>query len=135
MSLMAAEKSAPAPAGRHQLGDLVLERKEALRLSYDKLGARCVDPETGTQVGSSWLHRIATRKPVEPPGPEQLRAMAVGLELPLRKVQDAAAAQFFGMDAIYGPDEETRTMIHHWEELTEADKAKVLALMEAWKRS
>jgi hypothetical protein len=135
MSLMAAEKISPAPAGRHQLGDLVLTRKEALRLSYEKLAARCVDPETGEQtVKGSWLHRIATRQPVQAPDVSQLRGMAAGLEVSLRRVQDAAGAQFFGMDAVYTDDEQVRTALYHFEGMSEEDRERVLALMEAWRR-
>ncbi|WP_143065903.1 MULTISPECIES: XRE family transcriptional regulator [unclassified Streptomyces] len=133
---MATEKSAPAPAGRHQLGDLVLQRKKELRLSYEKLAARCVDPETGEQVvKGSWLHRVATRLPVQAPDAAQLRGMATGLESPLRYVQDAAAAQFFGMDAVYAEDETVRTALYHFEEMSPEDRRKVLALMEAFRNS
>lgn len=133
---MAAEKSAPAPTGRHQLGDLVLERKEALRLSYEKLAARCVDPETGKQsVKSSWLHRIATRETVQAPDPAALQGMAVGLEVPLRTVHDAAGAQFFGMDSVYSPDEEVRAMVHGFEDLSPEDRRKILAIVETFRRS
>ncbi|MER7815579.1 hypothetical protein [Streptomyces sp. NPDC096153] len=132
---MAAEKGAPASTERHQLGDLVLERKESLRLSYEKLAQRCVDPKTGEQmVKSSWLHRIATRQPVIPPELPQLQGMAAGLEVPLRRVQDAAAAQFFGMDAVYSPDESVRAMVHGFEDLSPEDKKKVLAMIEVFRQ-
>ncbi|MDQ0943324.1 XRE family transcriptional regulator [Streptomyces sp. V1I1] len=135
MSLMAAGKSAPAPTGRNELSDLVLERKGALRLSYEKLAARCIDPETGEQsVKSSWLHRIATREPVQPPDPAALRGMHVGLEVPLRTVQDAAAAQFFGMDSVYSPDAQVRAMVHGFEDLSPEDQRKVLAIIETFRQ-
>lgn len=132
---MATEKSAPAPAGRHQLGDLVVERKEALRLSYEKLAARCIDPEVGEQViKGSWLHRIATQLPVLAPDVSQLRGLAVGLDVPLRAVQDAASAQFFGVDVLYSPDGSVRTALYHLSEMTEEDKAKVLAIIETFRK-
>ncbi|NNJ04195.1 hypothetical protein HHX38_08610 [Streptomyces sp. PKU-MA01144] len=133
---MAAEKGTPTPTERHQLGDLVLARKETLRLSYEKLAERCIDPQTGERtVKSSWLHRIATRLPVQAPGVDQLRGMAAGLQVPLRTVQDAAASQFFGLDSVYSPDENVRTMVHRYEDLSPEDQRKVLALIEAFRNS
>ncbi|MER7047769.1 hypothetical protein ABT391_23285 [Streptomyces jumonjinensis] len=132
---MTAEKAAPAP-GRNHLGDLVLERKDALRLSYEKLAARCVDPESGEQtVKSSWLHRIATRLPVQAPDVPALRGMAAGLGVPLRLVQDAASAQFFGVDPVYSDTEAVRAMVYHFEEMNEEDQRKIQALIEAYKRA
>jgi hypothetical protein len=136
MSLMTAEKGAAAPTERHQLGDLVLERKEALRLSYEKLAVRSIDPETGLQtVKPSWLHRIATRLPVQAPDVAGLRGMAAGLEVPLRVVQDAAAAQFFGMDSVYSADETLRTIVPHLEEMSPEDRRKIMALIEAYRQA
>ncbi|WP_432247669.1 XRE family transcriptional regulator [Streptomyces sanyensis] len=132
---MTAEQSAEAPA-RHHLGDLVLTRKEALRLSYERLAARCVDPESDEQtVKGSWLHRVATRLPVQAPTLPQLRGMAAGLEVPLRVVQDAAAAQFFGMDALYSQDAAVRSIVPHLEEMSPEDRRKIQALIEAYRQA
>lgn len=131
---MTAERGAPAPTERHHLGDLVLERKTALRLSYEKLAAQCVDPESGEQtVKSSWLHRVATRLPVQAPDVPQLRGMAAGLQVPLRLVQDAAAAQFFGVDSVYSGDDTVRSMVHHFEEMSPEDRRKIMALIQAYR--
>lgn len=133
---MAAENDAPAPTQRNQLGDLVLQRKEALGLSYVKLAKRCIDPETGEQtVKDSWLHRIATRLPVLAPELPALRGMAAGLGVSLRTVQDAASAQFFGMDSVYSPDEQVRAMVHNFEDLSPEDQRKVLAMIEVFRQS
>lgn len=134
--MTAEQGGATAPIERHQLGDLVLGRKDALRLSYEKLAARAIDPETGAQaVKSSWLHRIATRLPVQAPDAAALRGMAVGLEVPLRIVQDAAAAQFFGMDSVYSEDETMRAIVPHLEEMSPEDRRKIQALIEAYRQA
>ncbi|MFE5853584.1 hypothetical protein ACFQ61_10270 [Streptomyces sp. NPDC056500] len=133
---MTAERSAPAPTERHHLGDMVLDRKTALRLSYEKLAERCIDPDTGEQaVKSSWLHRIATRLPVQAPSAAALRGMSAGLEVPLRLVQDAASAQFFGVDFVYSNDETVRAMVSHFEEMTPEDRRKIRALIEAFRKA
>lgn len=133
---MTADERAHAPTGRRQLSDLITRRKEKIGASYEDLAARCIDPETGRQaVKYSWLHRLATTGQVKPPDVDQLRALAVGLDVPLRTVQDAAAAQYFGLDAVYTEDEQVRTALYHFEELSPEDRRKVILLMEAFKKS
>ncbi|MDI9885359.1 XRE family transcriptional regulator [Streptomyces sp. HNM0645] len=132
---MATEQGASTPGARHQLGDLVLKRKGELRLSYEKLADRCVDPTSGEKaVKSSWLHRIATRLPVQAPDVGQLRGMAAGLEVPLHTVQDAAAAQFFGMDSVYSRDRKVRATVPGFEDLSPEDQRKVMELVERFQR-
>ncbi|MFH8619200.1 helix-turn-helix domain-containing protein [Streptomyces sp. NPDC017979] len=129
---MAAEDRAPAPE-RTQLRDLLRERRAALGLSYLKLAQRCVDPESGQQsVKDSWLHRLETGQPVEPPKLAALRGMAVGLAVPLRVVQDAAAAEFFGVDTVYADDEEGRMFLSRFSAFSPEDRRKMLAVMDAW---
>lgn len=77
--------------------ELVKARRQELGLSYQSLAAVCVDPSTGAKALSSWLHRLETNRPVVPPSVEVLGAMAVGLQLPRARLQEAAAAQFFGV--------------------------------------
>ena len=83
---------------RTQFADLVRSQREKLNLSYRTLSEKCRDPETGEGVSYGWLHRLETGKPVVPPEMPLLRALSVGLQLPLPRLQEAAGAQFFGMD-------------------------------------
>jgi transcriptional regulator with XRE-family HTH domain len=94
---------------RTQLRDLVRERKEAAGLSYERLAARCIDPASGEQViKSSWLHRLLTNLPVQPPDFKMLCGLAVGIDVPLWRVQDAAAAEFLGIDVVWSASGEAR---------------------------
>lgn len=132
---MTAEDRAPTPTGRTQLSDLVRDRKDALDLGYERLARRCVDPVSGERtVNGSWLHRLATGQAVQPPDLPQLRGMAAGLELPLRVIQDAAAAQFFGLDSVYAPQGDARVMISDYEKLSEDDRARVRAIIDTFRR-
>ncbi|MFE0036782.1 XRE family transcriptional regulator [Streptomyces sp. NPDC059015] len=133
---MTADDRGHALAEGRQLAELVARRKGELGLSYEALAARCIDPETGEQVVKySWLHRLATGVQVKAPDVAMLRGMAAGLEVPARMVQDAAASQFFGLDAVYSPDLQVRTMVHHFEDLSPEDRRKILALIEAFRRA
>lgn len=131
MTVMAARD--PQWAGeRTQLRDIVNERKEELGLGYERLAARCIDPESGEQtVKSSWLHRLATGKPVEAPNYETLRGMAAGLDVPVGVLQDAASAQFFGVDPVFSETAEGRAFLADADRLTPAQRAAVRALMRS----
>jgi hypothetical protein len=92
MNLMAEQET------RTRLSDLVVDRRARLHISLATLAERCVHPETGVQewkVGR--LHRLEKRLPIESPTADMLAALAAGLELPLRDVQDAAGEQFLGV--------------------------------------
>lgn len=83
-----------------QLANLVQSRRAELGLSYAALTQAAVDPETGDRLSHGWVHRLETGKPVIPPALSQLRALACGVQVPLSRVQWAAAAQFFGLEEV-----------------------------------
>lgn len=130
---MATEDRRTSPPGRTHLRDLVRERKAELGLSYQKLAARCIDPETGEQtVRDSWLHRLATDLPVEPPKLPALRGMAAGLDVPLGRVQDAAAAEFFGMDTVWSASGEARALVERADRMTPQQREQLMRLLDTF---
>ncbi|MFD5419515.1 hypothetical protein ACFWJT_16000 [Streptomyces sp. NPDC127069] len=90
-----------------QLASLVQSRRAELGLSFAALTEAAVDPEMGDRLSHGWVHRLETGKPVTAPGLPQLRALACGLQLPLSRVQWAAASQFFGLEeaAVQGEED------------------------------
>ncbi|MET9465848.1 hypothetical protein ABZY44_13775 [Streptomyces sp. NPDC006544] len=131
---MAAQDRSPT-AGRSQLRDLARDRKNALGLSYERLAARCIDPETGERtVKSSWLHRLATDLPVQIPDYPMLRGLAVGLDVPLGRVQDAAGAEFFGVDVEWSASGEARALIESAAPLTPTQREQLQRLIESFTR-
>lgn len=79
-----------------ELRVLVKGRRGELGLSYSSLAAACVGAP-GVTVSTGWLHRLETGAPVIAPSVESLAALASGLELPPSRLQEEAAAQFFGV--------------------------------------
>lgn len=131
MSVMAA-RNTRAANGRTQFRDLVVQRKEEIGLGYERLAARCVDPESGEQtVKGSWLHRVVTGENVEPPSYEMLRGMAAGLDVPVGVLQDAAGAQFFGAEPVFSESAEARAFLEDADRLTPAQRAAIRALMRS----
>lgn len=128
----------PPPTERTDLADLVRDRMAANNISLRTLAAAAIDPED-PQAGPLWtrstLANLLVGGRVKPPRVPELRALAAGIALPLRSVQDAAAAQFFGMDAVYSPDEEVRTMVHHIAKLSPEDRRKIQALIDEFRNS
>jgi hypothetical protein len=130
---MAAEDRASSPHARTHLSDLARERKEALALSYEKLAAQCVDPETGEQtVKYSWLHRLATGMPVQAPDLPQLRGLAAGLKVSLGRVQEAAGAQFFGIETVWSASGEARALAERADQMTPEQRQQLLALIDTF---
>jgi hypothetical protein len=119
---------------RTRLSDLVVDRRARLRISLVTLAERCVDPTTGRQeLKSGWLHRLEKRLSVTPPGIEQLRALAAGLELPLRQVQDAAGEQFLGITTTdLDGDGRVRLLAHRASNLSPEDLERLLAIAETF---
>jgi hypothetical protein len=131
MTVMAA-RDPKATGERTQLRDIVNQRKEELGLGYQRLAARCIDPETGEQtIKSSWLHRLATGEPVEAPNYEMLRGMAAGLEVSVDVLQDAASAQFFGAERVFSESAEARAFLEDVDRLSAAQREAIRALMRS----
>ena len=131
MTVMAARDSR-ATGERTQLRDFVNQRKEELGLGYERLAARCIDPETGEQtVKSSWLHRLVSGKPVEAPTYEMLRGMAAGLEVSVGVLQDASSAQFFGAERVSPMSAEAGAFLEDADRLTDSQREAVRALMRS----
>ncbi|MFI8853623.1 helix-turn-helix domain-containing protein [Streptomyces sp. NPDC053499] len=131
MTTMAAQQQIPTE--RSQLSELVRERKAALGLSYERLAERCINPDTGEQtVKASWLHRLANGQPVIPPDYATLCGLAAGLEVPLGRVQDAAGAQFFGIDTVWSTSGEARALVERADRLTPKQREQLQRLLDAF---
>jgi hypothetical protein len=117
----------------HALSDLVADRRAALHLSLAKLADRCVNPDTGVQewkIGR--LLRLEKRQSVGAITPEQIRALAAGLDLPTREVQDAAGEQFFGVQTMEGQRaERVRLLVHRADRLSLEDVDRLIAIADA----
>lgn len=119
---------------RSDLADLVQARMAELGIGLRPLAAASIDPEDPS-AGPLWtrgtLSNLMAGERVKAPRLPELRALAAGLRLPLRALQDAAGAQFFGIDTVYADDQQTRVLLRHFDQLGEDDRAKVIAIMEA----
>lgn len=116
MNLMA-EHDAPA---RTDLSDLVRTRRAERRLSLravEELGGE--DPETGKPwIRYSWIDRLEKGLPVVAPTLDQLYAFTRALELPLGRLQDAAGAQFFGIDVVWSESSDARALVRRADRMT-----------------
>ncbi|WP_049566916.1 helix-turn-helix domain-containing protein [Streptomyces sp. SBT349] len=124
--------SAREKESRTHFSDLVRTRRQQLRLSLEKLSDASIDPETGTQVKQSWIHRLEHGEPVNPPSLAQLRALALGLELRLSRMQDAAAAEYFGLERPWPESAEARDFAMVVEGLTLEQQVALERLLDAF---
>ncbi|NUP52318.1 MAG: XRE family transcriptional regulator [Catenulispora sp.] len=82
----------------YALSDLVKRRRSELRLSLRGLAEKCLDPDTKEQmIKHGVIDRMEKREPITPLQYRELRALAIGLQLPVRDIQDAAGEQFLGI--------------------------------------
>lgn len=117
----------------YDLSDLLRERRHELGLALRPFAERCMDPLSGERLLYGRLSKLERREPVAAPTPAQLRALAAGLELPLRRVQQAAAAQFLGIPLeVWSSDGTTRLLTSYVESMTEEDQAKLLEIAELY---
>lgn len=119
---------------RTRLSDLVVDRRARLKISLATLAERCVDPKTGVQewkVGQ--LHRLERRQPIDLLNLAKLRALAAGLEVPLREVQDAAGEQFLGIATTEVDAEgKVRLLANRASSMAPDDLERLLAIAETF---
>jgi transcriptional regulator with XRE-family HTH domain len=114
-----------------ELLDLVRTRRLELGLSYAGLAAVSVDPASGAKPSAAWLHRLETSEPVIPPSRGLLSALSVGLQLPLARLQEAAAAQFFGLQTSWERSGDASAVLADLAQLPEHQRRAFLKLIRA----
>lgn len=125
---------------RTDLGDLVRNRRAELGLSLRSCAALCIDPETSTQPFQyGWIDKLEKhRSDIATPELSWLRALAAGLSLPLRVVQEAAAAQFWRMtpssEPVWSASGEGRILVARMEQLSASDRQILADLAESLSR-
>ncbi|WP_055534844.1 helix-turn-helix domain-containing protein [Streptomyces graminilatus] len=123
------------PTDRTDLSDLLRDRKGRLGLGLRELAAACVDPKDPDRkpqyppstLGNLINGVLGTKGPTRP----QLRALAQGFRLPLGQVQEAAGAQFFGIDTVWSEDAEVRALVHGYRDMSPEDQAWVRDIIES----
>ncbi|MFI9200220.1 XRE family transcriptional regulator [Streptomyces sp. NPDC053048] len=130
------EQDETTPAERTHLSDLVRHRRAELRLSLRALEARTIAPEGGEPVVKfGWINRLEKHLPVNPPQLPELQALARALELPLGRLQDAAGAQFLGIDTVWSASGEARALVEQVEKFTPKQREQLAKLLAAFESS
>lgn len=119
---------------RTDFSDLIRRRRAELGISLRDLAARCIDPETGEGVKHAWISKVENAGSVDAPRPAILRALSAGLGIPLRTLQEAAAAQFLDFDAVWSGDQSTRILLHRVSELNPEEVAQLTEIAETFAR-
>ncbi|MET9707882.1 hypothetical protein [Streptomyces griseus] len=91
-----------------------------------------MDPDTGDPLLKySWIDRLEKLQPVIPPQYPQLKALAAALDLSLGAVQDAAGAQFFGIDTVWSESHEARALVRRADRMTPDQLEQLRRLIDA----
>ncbi len=115
---------------RTDLADLIRTRRAQLGYSLDKFAAEAVDPISGRRVTRGWIYRLETGEPVTPPVFEELRALARAADYPVERLQDAAGAQFHGVDPLRSGTSEARAYVHKLDRLPADQRERLLRLID-----
>jgi transcriptional regulator with XRE-family HTH domain len=122
---------------RTDFADLVRQRRAELGISVRKLEAQAIDPETGAQAKFGWISKVERGESTDAPSAAILRALSAGLSIPLRVLQEAAAAQYLDLDTesfIWSHDRTTRVLAAHIEEMTEEERQQLADIAETFAR-
>jgi hypothetical protein len=121
------------------LQQLIVDRMAEKGWSFSDIERRSRDPATGkARISRSRVHQLATVDRLHRvPKFEAIEGLAVGLDLPLRVVWDAAAAAVggAGLQHLYrqrSPDAEV--LIASYEELSPEQRQMVAAIVETLRR-
>ncbi|MER5750694.1 XRE family transcriptional regulator [Streptomyces sp. NPDC002088] len=120
---------------RTDFTDLVRQRRAELKITVRKLEELAVDPETGVQAKFGWISKLERGGNTDAPSAAILRALSVGLSVPLRILQEAAAAQYLDMESfIWSQDRTTRVLVAHIEEMTDVERQQLAEIAETFAR-
>ncbi|MEU2077136.1 hypothetical protein [Streptomyces sp. NPDC013489] len=118
------------PERRQQFADLIRRRRSELNQGLTAFSAKAVDPISGVKVSRGWIHRLETGETITPPVVEELRALAAACEYPLETLQDAAGAQFHGVDALASGSSEARAYVHKLDRIPVDQRERLLRLID-----
>ncbi|MFG2372618.1 XRE family transcriptional regulator [Streptomyces sp. NPDC048504] len=121
---------------RSDFTDLVRDRRAELGISLRDLEERSIDPgPPPTQAKFGWLSKVERGKPIDTPPLPLLRALSIGLRLPLPVLQEAVASQFLGMTApVWSHDRSTRILAARIEEMTAEERRQLAEIAETFAR-
>ncbi|SFK75248.1 hypothetical protein [Streptomyces pini] len=124
------QQDRPTPP-RTDLSDLVRNRRAELNLSLRGLERRTVGDDGEPVLKYGWLNRLEKAVPnLTPPFYEDLQALARALDLPLQRLQDAAGAQFFGIQSVWHPSGRARAIAVASDQLDERKQEQIYRLIE-----
>ncbi|WP_435279268.1 helix-turn-helix domain-containing protein [Streptomyces sp. 1222.5] len=121
---------------RTDFADLVRQRRAELGLSVRTLAEQSVDPETGERPFKfGWVSKLERGGSTDAPSASILRALSAGLSVPLRVLQEAAAAQYLDMENfIWSDDRTTRVLVAHIEEMSDEERRQLADIAETFAR-
>ncbi|GGW50032.1 hypothetical protein [Streptomyces griseoloalbus] len=132
----APDQGAAEAGSRGALSQLIQDANDR-GLSYAKMSARAVDPDTGTRLSKPYLQRLVTNPPTNAPSPLQMKALSNALGVSLRRVKAAAAEQWLEYEAteLAGYNDEVRIIVGHLAGMPEAELRRWRAMIEADERA
>ncbi|MFJ8603428.1 hypothetical protein ACIREM_32920 [Streptomyces shenzhenensis] len=118
---------------RTQFTDLLRSRRAELGESLAKVEGRSVDPLTGKGMKRGRIYRLegGEKGGVTPPDFWELRALTEGYRLPIERLQDAAGAQFHGVEPLRVGTGEAVAYVRKLDRLPPDQRERLLHLIDS----
>ncbi len=121
----------PSPERRTHMSDLLRERRAELGESLDTIAPKALDPVSGVRVTRGRINRLERAEKVTPPVYEELAALAAAYRLPVERLQDAAGAQFHGVDPLRSGTGEAVAYVRKLDSLPPDQRERLLSLIDS----
>lgn len=117
---------------RTQFTDLLRDRRQELGISLQTAADRSIDPVTGKSVKRGRIYRLEGGEDggITPPDFWELRALRAAYQLPIERLQDAAGAQFHGVDALRSASGEAVAYVQKLDALPAEQRENLLRLID-----
>lgn len=122
--------SGPTRPGK--LTDMVLAAQRA-GASYAKMARDSAGPNGERGMSKAWFQRLATGGLLTAPKPEELEAVARGIDKPIRLVKEAAASQWLEWESVElsGYDDDMRHIIIRAAAMPPIERRRLRAMLDA----
>jgi hypothetical protein len=128
---MTPPQSGGTPGSTKPLSRLVKEHLESSGQSLRELAERCHEPQGDRTLLHSWIDQLAHGRMARAPELWRLRALAVGMGVPLQVLTELAANQWLGVEvAAVFVDQKYRVVVTVPESMTPEKRVRFVKMVE-----
>lgn len=128
---MTPPQSGGTPGSNKPLSRLVRQHLDETGLSLRELAEKCHEPQGDRTLVHTWIDQLVHGRMARAPELWRLRALAVGMGVPVHVLTELAAAQWLGVDvAEVAAGEESKVLVTVPESMTLEKRARFVRIVE-----